>query len=74
MRLVIWLAAIAGLGLSSAAPVASASALDDAQVRTVMLRAETLLRAGSNRKPSAAAYSSPNSTKCEFVVTARQLD
>jgi hypothetical protein len=44
MRLAILLAAIASLGFSSAVPVASASALDDRQVRTVMLRAETLLR------------------------------
>jgi hypothetical protein len=59
MRLAIWLAAIAGLGLSSAAPVASASALDDAQVRTVMLRAETLLRASGIEVQGYAAGASP---------------
>jgi hypothetical protein len=59
MRLAILLAAIASLGISSAVPVASATALDDSQVRTAMLRAETLLRASGIEIPGYAAGTPP---------------
>jgi hypothetical protein len=59
MRLAILLAVIASLGISSAIPVASASALDDSQVRTMMLRAETLLRESGIEVPGYAAGTPP---------------
>lgn len=59
MRLAIMLVAIASFGFSSAVPVTSASALDDSQVRTVMLRAETLLRESGIEVPGYAEGASP---------------
>ena len=59
MRLAILLAVIASFGFSSAVPVASASALDDSQIRSVMLRAETLLRESGIEVPGYAAGTPP---------------
>jgi hypothetical protein len=59
MRLAILLAVIASLGISSAVPAASASALDDSQVRAMMLRAETMLRESGIEVPGYAAGTPP---------------
>jgi len=59
MRLVIWLAAIASLGISASTSHATASALDDSHVRAVMLRAETLLGASGIEVTGYAAGALP---------------
>ena len=55
MRLAMLLLAIASFCLSVSSSRAIASALDDSQIRSVMLRAETLLRASGIEIPGYAA-------------------
>lgn len=59
MRLAIMLAVLASLGFAATAQVATATALDESQVRAVMHRAETLLRESGIDVSGYAAGASP---------------